>query len=92
MHELFVWIENKSDLMDMCYVKKKLKEIMLRVVLQLIQPGGAISMQQGPIDAQSVLIKEMLSYQYEKSDLGVVMSIIESVCKYSLHLVVKYSH
>lgn len=49
-------------------------------------------MQHGPIDAQSVLIKEMLFYQYEKSDLGVAMSIIESVCKYSLPFKIKFSH
>lgn len=65
----------------MVMVKKKLKEIFLRVVLQLIQPGGAISMQQGPIDAQSLLIKELIHYPYEKNDLGIAMSIIESVCK-----------
>lgn len=65
----------------MVMVKKKLKEIFLRVVLQLIQPGGAISMQQGPIDAQSLLIRELIHYSYEKNDLGIAMSIIESVCK-----------
>lgn len=71
----------KSDLTDMCYVKKKLKEILLRVVLHLVQPGGSISNQQGPIDAQCQLIKELTVFQYEKTDLGVAMSIIESVCK-----------
>lgn len=68
--------------MDMPFVKKKLKEILLRVVLQLVQPGGAISLQQGPLDAQNLLIKELITFQYEKTDLGVAMSIIESVCKY----------
>lgn len=75
-------MEIKSDVMDMPFVKKKLKEILLRVVLQLVQPGGAISMQQGPLDAQNLLIKELITFQYEKTDLGVAMSIIESVCKY----------
>lgn len=78
-------MEIKSDVMDMPFVKKKLKEILLRVVLQLVQPGGAISMQQGPLDAQNLLIKELITFQYEKSDLGVAMSIVESVCKYLLH-------
>ncbi|XP_062534016.1 baculoviral IAP repeat-containing protein 6 isoform X2 [Armigeres subalbatus] len=71
--ELFIWLELK------CYVKEKLKEILLRVILHLVQFGGAISSQQGPIDAQSQLIKELLSFSYEKSDLGVAMSIIECV-------------
>lgn len=86
INELFMWMELKSDVNDVCYVKKKLKEILLRVVLQLVQPGGAISMQQGPMDAQSLLIQELISCQYEKADQNVGMSIIESVS----HLV--YNH
>ncbi|XP_021713192.1 baculoviral IAP repeat-containing protein 6 isoform X3 [Aedes aegypti] len=71
--ELFIWLELK------CNVKEKLKEILLKVILHLVQFGGAISSQQGPIDAQSQLIKELLSFSYDKSDLGVAMSIIECV-------------
>ncbi|XP_058811824.1 baculoviral IAP repeat-containing protein 6 isoform X3 [Topomyia yanbarensis] len=71
--ELFIWLELK------CNVKEKLKEILLKVILHLVQFGGAISNQQGPIDAQSQLIKELLSFSYDKSDLGVAMSIIECV-------------
>lgn len=80
LHELFIWLEIKSDVADMAFVKKTLKEILLRVVLQLLQPSGAIFNQKGPIDAQSQLIKEMLTFQYDQSDLGIGMSIIESVC------------
>lgn len=80
LHELFIWLEIKSDIADMAFVKKTLKEILLRVVLQLLQPTGAIFNKKGPIDAQSQLIKEMLTFQYEQSDLGIGMSIIESVC------------
>ncbi|XP_065072528.1 baculoviral IAP repeat-containing protein 6 isoform X2 [Ochlerotatus camptorhynchus] len=71
--ELFIWLELK------CNVKEKLKEILLKVILHLVQFGGAISSQQGPIDAQSQLIKELLSFSYDKNDLGVAMSIIECV-------------
>ncbi|XP_058461839.1 baculoviral IAP repeat-containing protein 6 isoform X2 [Malaya genurostris] len=71
--ELFIWLELK------CNVKEKLKEILLKVILHLVQFGGAISNQQGPIDAQSQLIKELLSFSYDKGDLGVAMSIIECV-------------
>lgn len=73
MLEMFTCLQNK------CHLKEKLKEILLRVVLNLIQQEGAICKQHGPIDAQSQLIKELLSYQYLKSDLCVAMSIIESV-------------
>lgn len=80
MLEMFTCLQNK------CQAKEKLKEILLRVVLNLIQQDGAICKQHGPIDAQSQLIKELLSYQYQKSDLCIAMSVIESVS----HLV--YQH
>lgn len=73
MLDMFTCLQNK------CHAKEKLKEILLRVVLNLIQQDGAICKQHGPIDAQSQLIKELLGHQYQKSDLGVAMSIIESV-------------
>ena len=73
MLEMFTCLQNK------CQLKDKLKEILLRVVLNLIQQDGAICKQHGPIDAQSQLIKELLNYQYQKSDLCVAMSVIESV-------------
>lgn len=79
--EMFSYLQNK------CNAKEKLKEILMRVLLQLIQYDGAISKQQGPIDAQSQLIKELLKYQYQKTDLCVAMSIVESVCKYFINSV-----
>lgn len=79
LHELFKRLEVQSE---KCNTKRKLKETLLRVLQSLIQPNGAIANQQGPIDAQNQLIKELISYQYEKTDLGIAMSIIESVCKY----------
>lgn len=80
MLEMFTCLQNKGQ------AKEKLKEILLRVVLNLIRQDGAICKQHGPIDAQSQLIKELLSYQYQKADLCTAMSIIESVS----HLV--YQH
>ncbi|GAB0094178.1 Baculoviral IAP repeat-containing protein 6 [Sergentomyia squamirostris] len=76
LHELFKRLEVQTE---KCNTKKKLKETLLRVLQSLIQPNGAIANQQGPIDAQNQLIKELISYQYEKTDLGIAMSIIESV-------------
>uniref|UniRef100_A0A182SGI6 Uncharacterized protein n=1 Tax=Anopheles maculatus TaxID=74869 RepID=A0A182SGI6_9DIPT len=71
--ELFVWLELR------CNVKDKLKQTLLRVTLHLVQFGGAIANQQGPIDAQSQMIKELLNFPYDKSDLGIAMSVIECV-------------
>lgn len=78
MLELFSYLQTK------CNAKEKLKEILLRVILNLVQYDGAISKQQGPIDAQNQLIKELLKYQYNKTDLCDTLSIIESVCKLKL--------
>ncbi|XP_055678934.1 baculoviral IAP repeat-containing protein 6 isoform X2 [Lutzomyia longipalpis] len=76
LHELFKRLEVQTE---KCNTKRKLKETLLMVLQSLIQPNGAIANQQGPIDAQNQLIKELTSYQYEKTDLGIAMSIIESV-------------
>lgn len=75
MVELFIWLEIR------CNVGEELKQTLLRVTLHLVQFGGAIANQQGPIDAQSQMIKELLNVPFNKSDLGIAMSIIECVCK-----------
>lgn len=82
MHELYAWLKIKPDVTDLAYVKRKLHQLLLRVVLQLVQMGGAIAIQKGPTDAQILLIKELIGFQYTTDDLGVAMSIIESVCKF----------
>lgn len=79
---LYSWIENKPNALGSKQVHHKLKEILLRVLLQLIQPTGAIAMQQGPIDAQILLVKDLVGHLFTKKDLGIAMSIIESVCKF----------
>lgn len=65
-----------------CDVSVKLKEIVLKVLLHLIQYDGAITKKQGPIDAQNKFILEILKYNFLKTDLSVAMNIIESVCEY----------
>lgn len=72
-------LELFSCLQTKCNGKEKLKEILLNVTLNLIRYDGAISKQQGPIDAQSQLIKELLKFQFFKADMGVAMSLVESV-------------
>jgi len=53
----------------------------LHVVLQLVQPGGSISNQQGPIDAQNQLVRDLLMMPNDKGDLNIALKITESVCK-----------
>lgn len=63
------------------YVKHKLHETLLHVLLGLVRMGGAIAIQKGPTDAQLLLIKELIGLQYSPEDLGVSMDIIEAICK-----------
>lgn len=81
VQEMFSCLQNK------CQLKENLKDILLRVCHSLIQQDGAISKQLGPIDAQNQLIKELLSYQYQKTDLGIAMSIIECVSSLVYHYI-----
>jgi baculoviral IAP repeat-containing protein 6 (apollon) len=81
VQEMFACLQNK------CQQRENLKDIQLRVCHSLIQCDGAISKQLGPIDAQSQLIKELLSYQYQRSDLGIAMSLIENVASLVHHYI-----
>ncbi|XP_070137301.1 dual E2 ubiquitin-conjugating enzyme/E3 ubiquitin-protein ligase BIRC6 isoform X1 [Drosophila bipectinata] len=78
LHELLLWLHSKSETSGLpC--KRRLKDILLHVVLQLVQPGGAISNQQGPIDAQNQLVRDVLLMPNDKGDLNIALKIIESV-------------
>ncbi|KQS39321.1 uncharacterized protein Dere_GG17289, isoform C [Drosophila erecta] len=78
LHELLLWLHSKSETSGIpC--KRRLKDILLHVVLQLVQPGGAISNQQGPIDAQNQLVRDLLMMPNDKGDLNIALKITESV-------------
>lgn len=85
LHELLLWLHKITESTDGVITsnKNKLKDTLLRVILQLVQPGGAISNQQGPIDAQSQLVRDVFCMPSDKVDLGVALKIIESVCMLS---------
>lgn len=80
-----MWLHKKSESSALTVVsnRRKLKDTLLHVILQLVQPGGAIANQQGPIDAQSQLVRDLLLIPTDKPDLNVALNIIESVCKFS---------
>jgi len=79
LHELLLWLHSKSETSGIpC--KRRLKDILLHGVLQLVQPGGAISNQQGPIDAQNQLVRDLLMMPNDKGDLNIALKITESVC------------
>ncbi|XP_076225750.1 BIR repeat containing ubiquitin-conjugating enzyme isoform X2 [Nomia melanderi] len=56
-----------------------LRKILLWVVDQLVQPGGALSARRGPLDAQYKFITSLTDLNFVKIDLGTVMSVIECV-------------
>ncbi|XP_015440195.1 PREDICTED: baculoviral IAP repeat-containing protein 6 [Dufourea novaeangliae] len=56
-----------------------LKELLLWVVYQLVQPGGALSARRGPLDAQYKLITSLTNLNFANMDLGTAMSVTECV-------------
>jgi len=56
-----------------------LKDLLLRVVYQLVQPGGPLISRKGPLDAQCKLITSVVNLNYVNADLGIAMSISECV-------------
>ncbi|XP_023289754.1 baculoviral IAP repeat-containing protein 6 isoform X3 [Orussus abietinus] len=56
-----------------------LKDLLLWVLYQLVQPGGALVGRRGPLDAQCKLITSLINLNFTNADLGTVMSISECV-------------
>ncbi|XP_035734374.1 baculoviral IAP repeat-containing protein 6-like isoform X2 [Vespa mandarinia] len=56
-----------------------LKDLLLWVVYQLVQPGGALVCRRGPLDAQCKLITSLVNLNFDNTDLGTAMSISECV-------------
>ncbi|TDG43863.1 hypothetical protein AWZ03_009727 [Drosophila navojoa] len=80
LHEFLLWLHSKNESnYGIIPCKRRVKDILLHVVLQLVQPGGAISNQQGPIDAQNQLVRDLLLMPNDKGDLNIALKIIESV-------------
>lgn len=56
-----------------------LKDLLLQVVYQLVQPSGPLISRKGPLDAQCKLITSVVNLNYINTDLGTAMSISECV-------------
>lgn len=56
-----------------------LKDLLLWVVYQLVQPGGALVSRRGPLDAQCKLVTSVVNLSFVNTDLGTAMSIAECV-------------
>ncbi|XP_065342145.1 baculoviral IAP repeat-containing protein 6 isoform X6 [Cloeon dipterum] len=57
----------------------KMKEEMLKLLLELVLPSGAIELKQGPLDAQCTLLEFLLKPNYENISLSILKSLNEAV-------------
>jgi len=63
---------------DSC-LGNSLKDLLLQVVYQLVQPSGPLILRKGPLDAQCKLITSVVNLNYVNTDLNIAMSISECV-------------
>lgn len=56
-----------------------LKDLLLQVVYQLVQPSGPLISRKGPLDAQCKLVTSIVNLNYINTDLSTAMSISECI-------------
>ncbi|XP_076233643.1 BIR repeat containing ubiquitin-conjugating enzyme [Calliopsis andreniformis] len=80
LQDFLVGLEMRCDVTAPCSsLGNTLKELLLWVVYQLVQPGGALSSRRGPLDAQYKLIMSVTNLNFVNTDLSTAMSITECV-------------
>lgn len=57
------------------------KELLLKLIYQLVQTTGALANRLGPLDAQCELVELILNLNFANTDLSTAMSILECVGK-----------
>lgn len=86
LHELLVRLQMRCDVVTTTSkYGNSLKELLLKLVYQLVQPSGALANRQGPLDAQCKLLELLLNLNFANIDLSTAMSILESVGKLCLY-------
>ncbi|XP_015597939.1 baculoviral IAP repeat-containing protein 6 isoform X3 [Cephus cinctus] len=60
-------------------LENELNEVLLWVVYQLVQPGGALVSRRGPLDAQCKIITCLININFTNTNLGTAVSISECV-------------
>ncbi|CAH0552135.1 unnamed protein product [Brassicogethes aeneus] len=79
LHNFLVRLEMRCDIVSpTSMLGISIKNLLLKVVYQLIQPLGPITARQGPLDAQCKLLQNMLQMNFVQTDLTIAMSILES--------------
>ncbi|XP_043273976.1 baculoviral IAP repeat-containing protein 6 isoform X1 [Venturia canescens] len=80
LQDFLVRLETRCDvIIPGSSLGNALKELLLWVVYQLVQPGGALVARRGPLDAQCILINSLINLNFTNTDLGTAMSISECV-------------
>jgi hypothetical protein len=80
MNQLLVRLLTLSEIEDLTS-SSKLKDKVLRLLLELVSSNGAIEMKQGPMDAQCTLLEFLLKLNYESVDSNLLKNVIESVSR-----------
>ncbi|KAM0728904.1 Baculoviral IAP repeat-containing protein 6 [Formica fusca] len=80
LHDFLIRLEMMCDVIttDSC-LGNALKDLLLQVVYQLVQPSGPLISRKGPLDAQCKLVTSVVNLNYINTDLGTAMSISECV-------------
>ncbi|KAL0100417.1 hypothetical protein PUN28_019635 [Cardiocondyla obscurior] len=80
LHDFLIRLEMMCDVIttDSC-LGNSLKDFLLQVVYQLVQPSGPLILRKGPLDAQCKLITSVVNLNYVNTDLSIAMSISECV-------------
>ncbi|XP_067212436.1 baculoviral IAP repeat-containing protein 6 isoform X3 [Linepithema humile] len=80
LHYFLLRLEMMCDVIttESC-LGNSLKNLLLRVVYQLVQPSGPLISRKGPLDAQCKLITSLINLNYVNTDLSTAMSITECV-------------
>jgi hypothetical protein len=90
LHDFLVRLQMRCDVVtSTSKYGNSLKELLLKLVYQLVQPSGALANQQGPLDAQCKLVEMLLNLSFANIDLSNAMSILESVGKFLSNIMIQ---
>ncbi|EFN66625.1 Baculoviral IAP repeat-containing protein 6 [Camponotus floridanus] len=80
LHDFLIRLEMMCDVIttDSC-LGNALKDLLLQVVYQLVQPSGPLISRKGPLDAQCKLVTSIVNLNYINTDLSTAMSISECI-------------
>lgn len=79
LHDFLVRLQMRCDVITSGSSSGvQLKEILLRLLYQMVQPSGPLALRQGPLDVQCKYLQTILHLHYNDTNLSIVMCIMES--------------